>query len=71
MTIEEDEQALNLLRQQYKKREQNARFNYLENQSVALQQRVSSLLKNLHFNPKISSRKNSNFSYLEIPPCFL
>ena len=60
MTIEEDEQALDLLRQQYKKREQNARFNYLENQSVALQQRVSSLLKNLHFNPKTSSKKLIN-----------
>lgn len=56
-TIDEDDQALELLKQQYKKQEKDARFNYLENQSVSLQQRVSPLLKTLHFNSKTSSKK--------------
>ncbi|MEN0048101.1 MAG: Tn3 family transposase [Bacteroidota bacterium] len=55
--IEKDKEALELLRQQYKKQGQDARFHYLEDQSVALQQRVSSILKSLHFNPKTSSKK--------------
>lgn len=56
-TIDKDQQALDLLQQQYKRKEQNARFNHLENQSIALQQRISPLIKILHFNPKTSANK--------------
>ena len=55
--IDEEQQTLDLLKQQYKKREEEALLDCLEKQSVSLQHQVSPLIKSLHFNAKTSSEK--------------
>ena len=54
---DEQQQTLDLLKQQYKEQEQQTLFNCLEKQSVSLQHRGSPLIKSLHFNTKTSCEK--------------
>ena len=52
---DEDQQALDLLQQQYTKEELNALHNFQEEQSRSVQHQASPIIKALHFNPKTSA----------------
>jgi len=52
---DEDQQALDLLQQQYTKEELNALHKFQEEQSRSVQHQASPIIKNLHFNPKTSA----------------